>query len=1010
MSALLNDIPPRPEGDLRRALAARYVEGDGAVVGRLVDRLAHARVDTQRVARLARMLAEKLREQADEQTGVEAFMHVYKLSSREGMLLMCMAEALLRIPDTETQDRLIKDKLTDADWLSHITKGAHFLLNASAYGLMLSGRVIGLDAPGEGYGSRIRQTAARLGEPVIREAVRQAMRVLGRQFVLGQTIEQATERARRAERNGFRYSYDMLGEAARTAEDASRYWASYRASIDVIAASTGSRSTGGRSHPSEALMERPGLSIKLSALHPRYEIAKWKRLDEELYPRLLSLLEAARARDISVTIDAEESERLEPSLDLIERLARADSLQGWNGVGLAVQAYQKRAHAVVDWLQDLAQRSSRRIPVRLVKGAYWDYEIKRAQSEGIEDFPVFTRKVSTDVSYMACAHALLEGGDAFYPQFATHNAHTLSWVLEAAGNRSGFEFQKLHGMGESLYKELSNAVSTAVPCRVYAPVGSHRELLPYLVRRLLENGANSSFVHKVVDPNTALDALVEDPVEKLSRLEPKRHPAIARPPELFGKTRRNSMGVDLAAHERLEKLAKDLQAHDPKGLERPSTVPGGKGEWVEVTAPADRRVTIGRVQFADAATAKKAVDVAARGFRRWSGLPVARRSAMLAKTADLMEHHHAELLALCVREAGKTVRDSVADLREAIDFLRYYALEAERLMAAPQELPGVTGERNTLSLHPRGVFVVISPWNFPIAIFTGQTAAALAAGNAVVTKPAEATSLLAHRICDLMHEAGVPEDALICLPARGREVGEALVTHPATAGVAFTGSTETARAINRAMAATDLPVRPLIAETGGINAMIVDNSALAEQAVADIVESAFRSAGQRCSALRLLLVQSESADRLTKMLAGAMAELKVGDPGELATDVGPVIDEPAREKLTAHAGRMEREARLIHRCDLGAECAHGTFVPPTAFELKDVGQLQREVFGPILHVLRYEGDALDAAVDAVNAKGFGLTFGVQSRIDHTIERACARIEAGNVYVNRNIIGAIVGSQ
>ena len=998
MQALLADRPPLHDDPARRAIYTHHVADEGEVARRLLRLMAEHAGIAPRVEARARTIAEKLRAHADTGIGVEAFMHAYSLNSREGVMLMCLAEALLRIPDAATQEELIKDKLGDAAWQSRVSASNGFLMNASAYGLMLSGRVLKWDETGRDLPQRLKGLVGRLGEPVVREALRQAMRVLGRQFVLGQTIEDAIDRARKAERDGFRYSYDMLGEAARTADDAERYLKSYENALKGIA----------KAAPDKPLMDRPGLSIKLSALHPRYEIAKWARLKDELLPRLVGLIGEARDRGVAITIDAEESERLEPSLDLFEALARHERFRGWDGLGIVVQAYQKRSLAVVAWLRELAEATGRRIPVRLVKGAYWDAEIKKAQAEGLDDFPVFTRKMTTDVAYLACADALLDGGESFYPQFATHNAHTLAWVLERAGNRRGFEFQKLHGMGDTLYQELALAKEAGVPTRVYAPVGSHADLLPYLVRRLLENGANSSFVHQIVDPTSSLDDLVADPVARLKRVEPKRHPGIKKPADLFMPERANALGIDLQSPTELARLAGAMAGVSLSGLEAVPGVDEPVGTWHGVTDPAERSRTLGRVLMADAATAVRALERAATGHPAWAGTPVQERARILNKAADLMQAHHAELLALCVREAGKTLRDAVADLREAIDFLRYYAAQAVKLMAEPLDLPGPTGESNAISLHPRGVFVVISPWNFPIAIFTGQTAAALSVGNAVVTKPAEQTSLMGACIVALLHEAGVPRDALVLLTAEGHVVGKDLVQHPLCAGVAFTGSNAAAFAINRAMAATDLPIRPLIAETGGINAMIVDNSALPEQVVADVVESAFRSAGQRCSALRLLCVQEQAAPKLIEMLKGAMDELRVGDPGRVATDVGPVIDEEARSGLEDHVGAMN--GRVLHRVAPKPDADGGTFVAPTLIRLDDVADLNREVFGPVLHVATYKGERLPETVDALNAKGFGLTFGVQSRIDSTIARITERIHAGNLYVNRNIIGAIVGSQ
>jgi RHH-type proline utilization regulon transcriptional repressor/proline dehydrogenase/delta 1-pyrroline-5-carboxylate dehydrogenase len=998
--AVLTDLPPRSHDPLRQAIEAAHVEEEAAVVERLLPLATFADDARERVRARASRLALRLRAEASGQGGVEAFMHAYSLSTQEGIMLMCLAEALLRIPDSETADRLVRDKIGDVQWQNRLTSGANFFVNASTYGLMLSGRVLRWDRPGEDFTSRLGRLVSRLGEPVVREALRQAMRVLGRQFVLGQTVEEAIERARRAHAQGFLYSFDMLGEAARTAEDAGRYFDAYQAALAEI----------GRSAPAGDLMGRWSLSIKLSALHPRYEFAHWQRVRSQLFPIALELLRQARDAGIAVTIDAEESERLEPSLDLIEGLAEDGALAGWNGLGLAVQAYQKRALPVLDWLEALARRTGRRIPLRLVKGAYWDGEVKRAQQLGFRDYPVFTRKIATDVSYLACARRLLAARDVFHPQFATHNAHTLAAVVEMAGDTLGYEFQKLHGMGEGLYRDLARAENIGVPCRVYAPVGSHTELLPYLVRRLLENGANSSFVHQVVDPRTSLEALIADPAERLARIEPKRHPEIRLPRDLYLPDRRNAPGIDLASPADLAALERVLREGLARDFRAAPGVPARGLRRQPVHDPADRRRIVGEVAMADAATALRAAARAHAGFAHWGRTSVEERARCLERAAELLEAHQGVLIGLCVREAGKTLGDAVADWREAIDFLFYYAAQARRLMTEPLPLPGPTGEENRLGLHPRGVFVAISPWNFPIAIFVGQVAAALAAGNSVIAKPAEATSLLAAEIVRLLHAAGVPEDALVLLPGEGGVVGPVLVADPRVAGVVFTGSTETAWAINRAMAATDHPIRPLIAETGGLNAMIVDSSALVEQVVADVVESAFRSAGQRCSALRVLFVQEDVAERVLEMLAGAMAELEVGDPGLLRTDVGPVIDEAAREELARHGERMEREGRLIYRRRLPEACAMGSFVAPAAFELDRLSRLDRESFGPLLHVIRFAGDRLDAVIDAVNATGYGLTFGIHSRIDDTIEHVAERIRAGNIYVNRNIIGAVVGSQ
>lgn len=998
LAPILSKLPPVDPSPLREAIRRAYHEDEDSASAHLLARISFTAAQRERITASARAMAEKLRQDAASSGGVEAFMHAYALDTEEGVALMCLAEALLRVPDAETADLLIKDKIGDTDWQKKVAASDSFLINASTYGLMLTGRLLSLDESGPGFVHKVSRMVGRLGEPVIREALKQAMKVLGHQFVLGQTIDQAVARAKSAEKQGFLYSYDMLGEAARTEEDAQRYLASYANALERVAAGAA---------PSQDLFRRPSLSIKLSALHPRYEYAAHHRVLGELLPRLAGLLERARQLDVSVTIDAEESERLEPSLDILERLAGSEAMRGWNGLGLAVQAYQKRAIHVIPFLADLAARTSRQIPVRLVKGAYWDSEVKRAQTMGYGDYPVFTRKVTTDVSYLACAKELFQGGSAFYPMFATHNAQTLAAILDLAGNQRGFEFQKLHGMGDSLYGDLMKAERLPVPCRVYAPVGSHKDLLPYLVRRLLENGANSSFVHQVVDRRAALDDLIADPTERLRGLTRKRHPAIPRPADLYGTQRKNSEGVDLSDPRALAdlagQLAKVTPIHATPGV-------GSQGAPRPVHDPADRRREVGSVVFADAEAAARAMAFAHRGQAAWARRPVGSRAALLERGADLFEQHMAELVALCVREAGKTVLDAVADVREAVDFLRYYATEARRLMEQPIELPGPTGERNLLSLYPRGVFVTIAPWNFPVAIFVGQLGAALVTGNSVVAKPAEATSLTGRLCCDLLHRAGVPEDALIYLPGEGKVVGSVLVTDPRCAGVAFTGSTATGFAINRAMAATDRAIRPLIAETGGMNALVVDSSALLEAVIQDTLDGAFRSAGQRCSAQRVLFVQDEIADRAIEMLKGAMAELAVGDPGELATDVGPVIDQRAKDKLEAHAARMAQEGKTLFRCPLPKECGHGTFVPPMAFEIDRMSRLTEEVFGPILHVVRWKTGYLPQVVDAIESTGFGLTFGVHSRIDETVELLTSRIRAGNIYVNRNVIGAVVGTQ
>jgi RHH-type proline utilization regulon transcriptional repressor/proline dehydrogenase/delta 1-pyrroline-5-carboxylate dehydrogenase len=995
----LEDRPPLSDDPHRVRIRAAHRADEATCVAELLELAAVDDPTRTRIRARALQLAERVRHAGGDQLGVEAFLQEYRLSTREGIMLMCLAEALLRIPDADTADRLIRDKLSAGEWSRHLGRSGSLLVNASTWGLMLTGRFVRADLEqNDDAGAWLARLIQRLGEPVLRQALLQAMRVLGRHFVLGQTIEQAIRRAREAEAKGYRYSYDMLGEAARTAADAEHYHGAYRDAIAAI-------STAAQGHD---LMTRPGISIKLSALHPRYELAQHRLLQVELYPRVLELLQAARAGDVAVTIDAEETERLEPSLDLFERLAAAPELAGWNGVGLAVQAYQKRAIHVIAWLEALAARAQRRIPVRLVKGAYWDTEIKRTQEHGLDDYPVFTRKLATDVCYLACARRLLAGGEAFYPQFATHNAQTLGSIIELAGNRRDFEFQRLHGMGEALYEELVGADDGRVACRVYAPVGSHQDLLPYLVRRLLENGANTSFVNRILDPGVPLETLIEDPVCQLARLDPKRHPRIPLPRDLYGPERRNARGIDLRDPLVLNDLAGRLGRAFEPGFEARPGIPDGRGEVLAVLDPADRAFAVGSVIETGPETVAEAVRRAQAGFAAWERTPLDQRVECLRRAADLYEAHAAELIAWCVREGGRTLPDAVAEVREAVDFLRYYAMEA-LAKAAPRELPGPTGEGNRLALHGRGAFVAISPWNFPLAIFTGQIAAALAVGNAVLAKPAPQTPLIAAKAVALLHRAGVPEDALILLPG-GPAVGARLVADAGIAGVAFTGSTQTAWAINRALAAKDGPIVPLIAETGGQNAMLVDSSALPEQVVADVLDSSFRSAGQRCSALRVLCVQDDIAPRVLDMLAGAMLELEIGDPGLLATDVGPVIDEAAKRRLEQHAARMMREARLIQRVPLRDDLGRGCFFAPHAFEIESIAQLEGEVFGPILHVVRFDSDRLGAMIDAINGTGYGLTLGVHSRIDQTVDLVLERARAGNIYVNRNMIGAVVGVQ
>ena len=1006
MTPILSPELPGAPSDLRARITAAFHRDEAEHLAGLLEMARLPSAEQAAVQAAAVGLVERTRVRGADPGMVEAFMRQYDLSSEEGVLLMCVAEALLRVPDRATADKLIRDKLGDADWDKHMGRSSSVLVNASTWGLMLTGRMVNLaDETRRNAVGAFRRLVGRAGEPAIRLAVRQAMRIMGHQFVMGRTIAEALERSRKGEAANYLYSFDMLGEAAFTQADADRYLKAYRDAIGAIGA-------GG---PFKDVFQAPSISVKLSALHPRYELAQRARVQAELTPRVLELARLAKAQGIGFTIDAEESERLELSLDVIAGAYEDASLDGWEGYGLAVQAYQKRAPYVIDYIVDLARRSGRRIPMRLVKGAYWDSEVKKAQADGYPGFPVFTRKVNTDVSYLACARQMLAATDAIYPMFATHNAHTIAAIHHyAKGGAGKFEYQKLHGMGDDLYAEVVPADKLGVPCRVYAPVGSHEDLLPYLVRRLLENGANSSFVNRITDESLPAADLVADPVAVASAFESKPHPRIPMPRALFraaGEDRTNSMGANLANDDTLATLAREMNAALAPVSAMP-LVPGAKpaGEKVKVTNPADRREVVGDYLNADAATVELAIANAVAAQPGWDKMPAASRARILEHAADLLEQRMGAFMAICVKEAGKSIASSVGEVREAVDFLRYYAMQSRKLFGAPEKLPGPTGESNELWLHGKGVFACISPWNFPLAIYLGQVAAALASGNTVVAKPAEQTSLTAFLATQLLHEAGVPRDVLQFVPGDGATVGAALTKDPRIAGVVFTGSTETAWVINRALAARKAPIAALIAETGGQNALIADSSALPEQLVKDAMTSAFDSAGQRCSAARVLYVQSDIADKVITMLSGAMDELRVGNPALLSTDVGPVIDEDARKVLEAHAERMDREAKLINQVKLPEDTANGCFFAPRAYELKSLSQLEREVFGPVLHVLRYEASELDQVMADINATGYGLTLGIHSRIDATVEKIASTVRVGNCYVNRNQVGAVVGVQ
>jgi RHH-type transcriptional regulator, proline utilization regulon repressor / proline dehydrogenase / delta 1-pyrroline-5-carboxylate dehydrogenase len=971
-----------------------YAEDDKAIAARL---LAGSRLTPERETRIDRRatrLVEAIRARGGGLGGVEEMLREYALSTKEGLALMVLAEALLRVPDAATADRLIEDKLGQGNFADHEAKSEAFLVSASAWALGITARII---QPGETPEGILRQLTKRLGLPAVRTATRQAMRVMGNHFVLGQTIVEALKRAGTAKGRIYRYSFDMLGEGARTAEDARRYYESYAASIDAI----------GRSAGNEPLPNRPGISVKLSALHPRYEAVSRERVMRELVPLVIALAQKAKAYDLNFTIDAEEADRLELSLQVIEAVLADPSLAGWSGFGLAVQGYQKRAGAVIDAVAAMAERYDRRMMVRLVKGAYWDTEVKRAQERGLDDYPVFTRKAMTDLNYMACAEKLLALRPRIYPQFATHNALTVASIIERAGGPDGYEFQRLHGMGEALYGRLLED-EPGLACRAYAPVGGHRDLLAYLVRRLLENGANSSFVSVAADPSVPVESLLKRPADIIVSPDRARHPKLPLPRDLYGTERSNSRGVEFGHQASLDALVAEIGQAAGRVFAAAPLIDGkpASGQARTVVSPIDGTTAVGRVTEALPDTADRAMAAARAGFPAWSRTEAEIRAAALMRAADLLEERRGGLLHLLQVEAGKTLDDALSEVREAVDFCRYYAVQGKALFGPGEPMPGPTGESNVLRLRGRGVFVAISPWNFPLAIFLGQVTAALMAGNTVVAKPAEQTPLIADLAVRILHEAGIPKTALHLVPGDGR-VGARLVEHRDVAGVVFTGSTEVARIINRTLAAKDAAIVPLIAETGGINAMVVDATALPEQVADDVVTSAFRSAGQRCSALRLLCVQEDVADRMIEMIAGSARELKLADPRDVSTHIGPVIDPEAKQKLQGHVDAMKRAAKVHHA---GEAPATGTYLAPHIFELNRPHDLAEEVFGPVLHVVRYKADRLGDVLEAVEASGYGLTLGVHSRIDATVEQVIERLSVGNVYVNRNMIGAVVGVQ
>lgn len=985
--------PIRLQSALRQAITSAYRLSEPDCLKPLLEVASVDRELGERIGDTARMLITALRAK-HKGSGVEGLVHEYSLSSQEGVALMCLAEALLRIPDTATRDALIRDKIATGDWKSHMGGDRSLFVNAASWGLVVTGKLTAT-VNDDGLSAALTRLIARCGEPVIRRGVDMAMRMMGEQFVTGETIDEALRRARTLEERGFHYSYDMLGEAATTAADAKRYFRDYETAIHAI----------GKASAGRGIYDGPGISIKLSALHPRYGRAQAERVMGELLPKVKALASIARSYDIGLNIDAEEADRLELSLDLLEELCMDVDLAGWDGIGFVVQAYGKRCPFVLDYVIDLARRSSHRIMVRLVKGAYWDAEIKRAQLDGLENFAVFTRKVHTDVSYIACARKLLSATDVIFPQFATHNAQTLAAIYHLAGpdfSIGRYEFQCLHGMGEPLYDEVVGAAKLDRPCRIYAPVGTHETLLAYLVRRLLENGANSSFVNRIADPGVSVEELVCDPVQMVRAMPNPgaKHDRIALPGDIFAGSRPNSAGLDLSDENTLASMSKSLQASASLDWRAVPEIVGSppSGPARTVVNPADRNDVVGTVSDATEEEVGIAAARAAEAVAGWSAVPPGERASRLEKAADLMQERMPLLLGLIMREAGKSLPNAISEVREAIDFLRYYGEQARRTLG-----PGH---------RPLGPVVCISPWNFPLAIFTGQISAALVAGNPVLAKPAEETPLIAAEAVRILHEAGIPAGALQFIPGDGG-IGAALVASPHTMGVMFTGSTEVARLIQKQLAGRLLPGGkpiPLIAETGGQNAMIVDSSALAEQVVGDVIASAFDSAGQRCSALRVLCLQEEVAERTLTMLKGALKELSIGRTDRLSVDIGPVITDEARRAIEKHVEKMRSLGRKVEQTGMPEETAAGTFVAPTIIELQSLKDLEREVFGPVLHVIRYRRNELDRLINDINATGYGLTFGLHTRLDETIAHVTSRIRAGNLYVNRNIIGAVVGVQ
>lgn len=988
--------------NIRKTIEDAYRVDEKAHVDMLLDAASLSDSQFQQIEKRASDLVAHVREERAKETGIDSFMHQYSLSSDEGIALMCLAEALLRVPDKATIDDLIKDKLSGTDWSNQLDKNQSMFVNAATWGLMLTGRIYSPSKENQsGWKTVLKKFVGRASEGVVRTAVAKAMQIMSRQFVMGQNIKAAITRAEELEEKGYRYSYDMLGEAAITEDCAVRYFNAYMQAIEDIGEASGRRD----------VYQSPGVSVKLSALYARYEVAHYESALSVLSERLLKLCQKAKDYDIALTVDAEEADRLDLSLDIMAKVLRDSTIAGWQGFGLALQSYQKRAFYVLDWVQQIAKETNHRVMVRLIKGAYWDTEIKRAQMDGLKAYPVFTDKSFTDVSFQACAKKILTMTDVIYPQFATHNAYSVALILELAGEYTDFEFQCLHGMGQELYSAITPADKLNIPCRIYAPVGNYEDLLPYLVRRLLENGANSSFVNRIADSKQPIKKLVTSPLiqakEQLSQINQK----IPLPKHIF-EGRDNAAGIDISSYSRLQQLETATASALSKQIKATSLIANHtpSKNLTPCYSPTDNSLEIGRAAFAEKEDVTHAFSEASAAFNAWSSLPVDARAACLERIATLLEDNSEKLIARLMQEAGKTLNDGIAEVREAVDFCRYYAKEAKEKLASAIQFSGYTGESNTLGYHGRGVMVCISPWNFPLAIFLGQITACLAAGNCVIAKPAEQTPQIAYEAIKLCYEAGVPKEVLQLVLGDG-EVGKAIVEHQAVSGVLFTGSTVTAQHINRALANKNGPIVPLIAETGGQNAMIVGSSALLEQVVGDVITSSFGSAGQRCSALRVVYVQKDVYLRFIALLKGAMAMLKVASPFELTTDVGPVIDEEAKRGLEAHIEQMHKDAKLIYQCDVASDVkAKGHFVTPSAFEISSIRDLSKEQFGPILHVIPFDRSELDTIIDDINSTGFGLTMGIHSRIDEFAQDIAERVHAGNCYINRNMTGAVVGLQ